>query len=153
MPPHCIGDRVKRAYWRRRTWRHRVAYCVVKTVGTCALLAFPALSYLQASEYDPATGLVLQQGWQDVRAHCGGCHSYSVVTNQRANRDGWLNTIRWMQRTQKLWEIPAETETRILDYLAANYGPSESTRPRRAPLAKELMPQLHDENAPRSKSQ
>ena len=93
-----------------------------------------------AAEIDTDTGLVAAPGWEDVRAHCGGCHAYSVVTNQRANRDAWLDMIRWMQRTQNLWQIPDETETRILDYLGENYGPDEAARPRRALIAEELMP-------------
>ena len=98
----------------------------------------PALAL--AAETDTDTGLVTTPGWDDVRAHCGGCHAYSVVTNQRANRDAWRDMIRWMQRTQNLWQIPDETETRILDYLAENYGPDEAVRQRRAPIAEALMP-------------
>ena len=103
-----------------------------------AVAILPAFAL--ATEVDTDTGLVTVPGWEDVRAHCGGCHAYSVVTNQRANRDAWLEMIRWMQRTQNLWEIPDEAETRILDYLAANYGPDEAVRRRRAPLAQELTP-------------
>ena len=97
-------------------------------------------AFALAAETDTDTGLVTATGWEDVRAHCGGCHAYSVVTNQRANRDAWRDMIRWMQRTQNLWQIPQETETRILDYLAENYGPDEAVRQRRSPIAEELMP-------------
>ena len=97
-------------------------------------------AFALAADIDTDTGLVTTTGWEDVRAHCGGCHAYSVVTNQRANRDAWLDMIRWMQRTQNLWQIPDEIETRILDYLAENYGPDEAARQRRAPIAQELMP-------------
>ena len=92
-----------------------------------------------AAELDPDTGLVKQPGWEDVRAHCGACHSYSLVTNQRGSRGTWRDMIRWMQRTQNLWDLPVESETRILDYLAENYGP-ETTRQRRAPIPPDLMP-------------
>ena len=78
-------------------------------------------------------------GWEDIRAHCGGCHSFGLITNQRANREGWRDMIRWMQRTQNLWELPPESETRILDYLAENYAP-RTLRQRRPPIAPELMP-------------
>ena len=93
-----------------------------------------------APEIDSRTGLVMAPGWEDVRAHCGGCHSYRIVTSQRANRDDWRDMLRWMQRTQNLWQIPQETEVSILDYLASNYGPDWATRGRRAPIAEELMP-------------
>ncbi len=73
-----------------------------------------------------------------VRAHCGACHSLDLVTSQRGNRDFWLKTIRWMQKTQNLWPLPPDQETLILDYLAANY--SEEDRGRRPQLDAELLP-------------
>ena len=110
----------------------------LSTIRLLVVVILPA--YALATEIDSDTGLVTESGWEDVRAHCGGCHAYSVVTNQRANRDAWLDMIRWMQRTQNLWQIPDETENRILDYLAENYGPDEAVRQRRAPIAEALMP-------------
>jgi hypothetical protein len=53
------------------------------------------------------------------------------VAQNRADRDGWLQMIRWMQDTQNLWPL-GEAEPVILDYLAENYGPLP--RGRRAPL-------------------
>ena len=44
------------------------------------LLASQALA-----ETDETTGLVIAPGWQQVRAHCGGCHSHALVTQQRAD--------------------------------------------------------------------
>ena len=113
---------------RRRRW----------TIRLFVIGILPAFAL--AADIDTDTGLVTEPGWEDVRAHCGGCHAYSVVTNQRANRDAWLDMIRWMQRTQNLWQIPDEAEDRILDYLAENYGPDEAARQRRAPIAEALMP-------------
>ena len=86
-----------------------------------------------AGEVDAATGLVEAPGWQQVRAHCGGCHSHALVTAQRADRNTWLEIIRWMQRTQNLWQFEPAVESAILDYLAANYPPQPNRR--RAPLA------------------
>lgn len=91
-----------------------------------------------ASEIDPTTGLKISPGWEQVRAHCGGCHSHALVTNQRADRQTWLDIIRWMQATQNLWQFEAQTETQILDYLAANYPPQPNRR--RAPVPPSLMP-------------
>ena len=108
-----------------------------QAIRILAVSVLPALAL--AAEVDTDTGLVLAPGWEEVRAHCGGCHSHSIVTNQRANRDAWRDMIRWMQRTQNLWELPAKSEAEILDYLAANYGP-DTTRQRRAPIPPDLMP-------------
>ena len=106
-----------------------------------SVLLIPVLPALAvAATVDSDSGLVKQPGWEEVRAHCGACHTFSVVTNQRATRAGWREMIRWMQRTQNLWQFPDDTETRILDYLAENYGPQEAARQRRAPLPEELLP-------------
>jgi len=91
-----------------------------------------------AQEVDEATGLRIGPGWELVRAHCGGCHSHKIVTNQRADRQTWLDIIRWMQATQNLWQFDASTETAILDYLAASYPPQPNRR--RAPIPPSLMP-------------
>ena len=99
-----------------------------------ACLASDAL----ATGIDPHTGLVTEPGWEDVRAHCGSCHSFGLVTRQRADRATWLAMIRWMQDTQNFWALPADVEGRILDYLADHYPPG--ARHRRPPIAPELMP-------------
>ena len=36
--------------------------------------------------------------------------------------------IRWMQKTQGLWQFPADVEATILDYLATNYPPGPPSR-------------------------
>ena len=91
-----------------------------------------------ATETDAATGLIKAPGWENVRAHCGGCHSHALVTQQRADRQTWLDMIRWMQASQNLWQFPPDTEAQILDYLAANYPPRPNRR--RAPIPASLMP-------------
>lgn len=91
-----------------------------------------------AAEVDGDTGLIKATGWETVRAHCGACHSHALVTQQRADRDSWLGTIRWMQETQNLWQFPADVEAQILDYLAENYPPRPDRR--RAPIPASLMP-------------
>ncbi|MEX2125370.1 MAG: hypothetical protein WD795_15865 [Woeseia sp.] len=91
-----------------------------------------------APQIDAATGLAIASGWELVRAHCGGCHSHKTVTNQRADRQTWLDMIRWMQATQNLWQFDPDTENAILDYLAANYPPQANRR--RAPIPPTLMP-------------
>ena len=87
---------------------------------------------------DEATGLKVAPGWLQVRAHCGGCHSHALVTQQRGDRKTWLSMIRWMQATQNLWQFTPEVETEILDYLSKNYPPRNNVR--RAPIPPHLMP-------------
>lgn len=74
-----------------------------------------------------ATGLVVAEGFEVVRATCTACHSAKLVTQNAATREGWEEMIRWMQRTQGLWELGDKEEV-ILDYLAENYAPEEVGR-------------------------
>lgn len=106
----------------------------MKVVVLGLLLASPAA----LAETDEQTGLEIAPGWKQVRAHCGGCHSYALVTSQRADRETWLEIIRWMQETQNLWQFEPAVEATILDYLAGNYAPRQAYR--RAPLPEHLMP-------------
>lgn len=109
-----------------------IAFCIA------ALLALTGVAQEVEHELDDTTGLVVAPGWELVRIHCGGCHSHKVVTNQRADRQSWLELIRWMQATQNLWQFDRATEEGILDYLAANYPPQANRR--RAPIPPTLMP-------------
>lgn len=95
---------------------------------------------VRAADIDAASGLIKNPGWEQVRAHCGGCHSHALVTGQRADRNTWLDIIRWMQKTQNLWQFQPQVETQILDYLAANYPPQPNRR--RAPIPPSLMPKV-----------
>ena len=103
---------------------------------TALILNSPAL--MAADEIDAATGLIVNPGWEMVRIHCGGCHSHAIVTGQRADRQTWLDIIRWMQATQNLWQFDPATETQMLDYLATNYPPQPNRR--RAPIPTSLLP-------------
>ena len=73
------------------------------------------------------TGFVVDEGWELVRANCTACHSSKLVTQNRADRAGWESMIRWMQETQKLWDL-GENEPIILDYLAKHYAPQRKGR-------------------------
>jgi hypothetical protein len=108
----------------------------LRILATLTLLAAGALA--AAADTDDATGLAIAPGWELVRAHCGGCHSHKLVTAQRADRQTWLDIIRWMQASQNLWQFEPEVENTILDYLAASYPPQPDRR--RAPIAPTLMP-------------
>ena len=91
----------------------------------------------RAAETDTKTGLVLAPGFEVVSVQCTVCHSAKLITQNRADRDGWLAMIRWMQESQGLWPL-GENEAPIVDYLAVNYGPAAAGR--RRPLAPELLP-------------
>lgn len=111
----------------------------MNTRTTCLLvLIISASTGFATDSIDEETGLIKDTGWELVRVNCGGCHSHKIVTSQRADRQTWLDIIRWMQATQNLWQFDRDTETGILDYLAKNYPP-QATR-RRAPIPPSLMP-------------
>ncbi|GAB3934643.1 hypothetical protein [Larkinella terrae] len=83
---------------------------------------------------DPNTGLVADEHLTLVVAQCTACHSSKLILQNRFTRDGWKEKIRWMQRTQKLWDL-GESEPVILDYLVKHYGPEQKTFDgRRKPL-------------------
>lgn len=108
----------------------------MRTLILAAMLCFAASA--KAADVDATTGLIIAPGWENVRAHCGACHSHALVTQQRADRQTWLDMIRWMQASQNLWQFQPEIEAQILDYLAANYPPQPNRR--RAPIPASLMP-------------
>ncbi len=73
------------------------------------------------------SGLIAEQGYELVLQNCGACHSYKLVTQNRATEEGWLDMIRWMQRTQKLWDL-GKNEAGIIAYLGKHYGPLKKGR-------------------------
>ena len=81
---------------------------------------------------DPESGLIMKHGWELVKAHCGGCHSTSLVTQNHMTRPNWVYTIRWMQEKQGLWDLEDAEET-IVAYLEENYGIADMPL-RRKPL-------------------
>ena len=87
------------------------------------------------------TGLIDATGHNMVAAHCTACHSAKLISQNQMSRERWLETIRWMQSTQKLWPL-GEAEPVILDYLTTWYGPKIQSR--RAPIPAHLMPQGSD---------
>ncbi len=81
---------------------------------------------------DALTGLVIAPGYAKVKKNCLGCHSSKLITQNSGPRSMWEGTIRWMQKTQNLWDL-GEDEKPILDYLSKHYAPKESGR--RKPLS------------------
>ncbi len=78
------------------------------------------------------SGLFATDGYELVKNTCVRCHSGALITQNRADREGWQAMIRWMQETQGLQDL-GESERLILDYLSANYAPEATGR--RKPLS------------------
>lgn len=88
-----------------------------------------------SGQTDTETGLAVDKRLMLVKAQCTGCHSSKLILQNRFTRDGWKAKIRWMQQTQKLWDL-GESEPVVLDYLTQHYGPEERVFDgRRQPLA------------------
>lgn len=102
------------------------------------LLLAAASSLAGEPALDAFTGLKMAGDWELVRNNCVACHSAKLITQQRGSKEQWLAMIRWMQKSQNLWQFDPDTESKILGYLAEYYPPREQSR--RAPIAAELMP-------------
>lgn len=75
------------------------------------------------------SGLVAKGDWLIVKQTCTGCHSSKLITQNRANAEGWAQMIDWMQETQGLWDLGAN-EAKVVSYLATYYAPEETGRRR-----------------------
>lgn len=91
------------------------AYVAVRTTGTVGL---------DTLKTDPETGLAVDTQLMLVKGQCTACHSSKLILQSHFSREKWIERIRWMQRTQKLWDLGA-SEPPILDYLVKHYGPIE----------------------------
>lgn len=80
---------------------------------------------------ESTTGLVAQGDWLLVKQNCTSCHSAKLVTQNRADEQGWESTLDWMRQTQGLWDLGTNKQ-RIIHYLATYYGQEEVAR--RKPL-------------------
>jgi hypothetical protein len=90
------------------------------------------------SGVDPASGLIIDDGWELVASSCTACHSSKLVTQNAGDERYWAELITWMQKTQNLWPIPEPSLGTIVGYLAKNY-PSKKLG-RRPALATDLLP-------------
>lgn len=105
--------------------------------GLTLLLTFLAVPVLAAeTQIDKETGLIIAPGFEEVKKTCTACHSPMLITQNKADHDGWLEMIRWMQKNQGLRQLEPELEKTILDYLSTNYGPVAASR--RPPLKVEF---------------
>jgi hypothetical protein len=106
-----------------------------------ALIAAPAFAQEKKEEkkVDADTGLAIDNGFELVKGQCGICHSHKLITQSGKTKDGWVESIRWMQRNHGLWDLGTH-EPEILAYLEKNYGLNKTAVSRRAPLPAHLMP-------------
>lgn len=83
-------------------------------------------------ETDKETGLVIAEGFEQVKANCTiACHSATLVTQNRGNQKYWKDAIVYMQKNQGLWDLTSD-EAVIITYLSTYYGEVKAYR--RAPL-------------------
>jgi cytochrome c5 len=109
-----------------------------KEAPDAASVAAPEPAVALQPALDPVTGFKMTGDWELVRGNCTACHSAKLITQQRGSARQWLTMIRWMQQKQNLWAFDADTENRIITYLADNYPPSDAQR--RAAIPPHLMP-------------
>lgn len=110
-----------------------------KLFAAVALGGLMVAAQAQEQKIDPNTGLAIDEGFDLVRGQCTACHSPKLITQSGKTREGWIESIRWMQRNQGLWDL-GPTEEPIVNYLAKNYPVPKSAMSRRPPLPAHLMP-------------
>lgn len=109
-----------------------LAFALSVGAGTAAQDSLPAEKEPDEMPVDPQSGLVIDTGWELVRANCSGCHSTSLVTQNRMSAERWRHTIRWMQQKHNLWDL-GDGEPAIIAYLQKHYG-EDAVPARRQPL-------------------
>ena len=93
---------------------------------------------MAGNDLDTQTGLIKAEGWEAVRNNCIACHNAKLIIQNRGTRSSWDNLITWMQQTQNLWPLDADTRETIVGYLATHYATRKESR--RAPLERHLLP-------------
>lgn len=73
------------------------------------------------------TGFIDDKGLMETINNCTNCHSSKLVIQNRMSKERWTQTIRWMQKTQGLWDLGGNEEI-IVNYLAKNYAPTKKGR-------------------------
>ena len=106
-------------------------------------MLFLSQSILAAQNIDPQSGLIIDSGLEVVKKQCTVCHSPQLIIQNKASYQGWLDTLRWMQKKQGMQSLNKQTEAVILDYLAKNYAPEQTGR--RKPLVVEQWKKLNSQ--------
>ena len=80
----------------------------------------------------PAAGvLVGAEGAEETYAYCTACHSERIVAQQGLTRLDWEELLEQMIEENGMNPIEEPDLGRVLDYLAANYGPDRPNFPGR----------------------
>ncbi len=74
---------------------------------------------------DEETGLIIDTNVELVKVNCTSCHSASLIIYTSVDSTQWHDIIKWMQKTQGLWDL-GSNEKPIIEYLSKNYGISHS---------------------------
>jgi len=106
----------------RVTTRHRPANARPVANASVPARVTADTALINGVPVDPESGLALDGTMPIVKGQCTSCHSSKLILQSHFDREKWVERIRWMQRTQKLWDL-GETEKPILDYLVKHYGP------------------------------
>lgn len=97
------------------------------------VIGLAAAVFLAGSNAAPATehvssappefgALVAAEGAEETYGYCAACHSERLVAQQGLTRARWSGMLEWMVEEQGMAEIDEPDLSRILDYLARNYG-------------------------------
>ena len=76
----------------------------------------------EADQYDPETGLILKDGFKEVRTNCTTCHSAFWIIQGRADPVTWRSRLLRKRVKHNLRRIDGPTEKAILNYLTAYYA-------------------------------
>jgi hypothetical protein len=130
-------EKIKKA---KRTAYYAIFFSLIASVLLLFVVYNPSLSIFENKNSDIAysnieqdedkiengvhlrTGLIDAEGLMTVVNNCTNCHSAKLVTQIRMNTERWNETIKWMQKTQNLWDL-GENQKIIVNYLVSNYPP------------------------------
>ncbi len=74
--------------------------------------------------------LVAGEGAFETHAYCTPCHSERIVAQQGLTRPDWDELLEQMVEEHEMNPIEEPDRARVLDYLAAHYGPDRPNFPR-----------------------
>ena len=74
--------------------------------------------------------LVAGVGAFETHAYCTACHSERIVAQQGLTRPDWDELLEQMVEEHEMTPIEEPDRARVLDYLAAHYGPDRPNFPR-----------------------
>ena len=60
-----------------------------------------------------------------VAAYCAGCHSLSIVMQQRTTNQGWKDLLVWMEEKQGMLNLETDEEM-VLNYLSEFFNRREN---------------------------